>query len=125
MLPRLALIGLSLLASGEAPAGPALSGPALSARTDEVTAKLRCPVCQGLSVADSHTATAIAMKEQARELLGQGYSEPQALAHFEASYGEFVRLEPKAEGFNLVVWVAPLLFLAGGVALLTRRFRRR
>jgi cytochrome c-type biogenesis protein CcmH len=65
------------------------------------------------------------MKEQAKDLLRAGYSERQVLAYFEDSYGEFVRLEPKAEGFNLLVWVAPALILLGGAVLIGLRFRRR
>ncbi len=107
-----------------APEGPALDGAALEQRTEEVTSKLRCPVCQGLAVSGSHTATALAMKEQAKDLLRAGYSERQVLAYFEDSYGEFVRLEPKAEGFNLLVWVAPALILLGGAVLIGLRFRR-
>ena len=106
------------------PEGSPLEGAALERRTDEVTSKLRCPVCQGLAVNDSHTATALAMKEQARDLLRAGYSERQVLAYFEDSYGEFVRLEPKPQGFNLLVWIAPALILLGGAALIARRYRR-
>jgi cytochrome c-type biogenesis protein CcmH len=104
-----------------APEGVPVPAAALEARTDEVTGKLRCPVCQGLSVASSHTPTALAMKEQARQLVGLGYSERQVLDVFEDSYGEFVRLEPKPRGFNLVVWIAPLVVLAGGFVLVARR----
>jgi cytochrome c-type biogenesis protein CcmH len=55
------------------------------------------------------------MKNQVHDLLAAGFSEEQVFAYFEASYGEFIRLAPKAEGFTLVVWILPaLLLLLGG-----------
>ena len=101
-----------------APKGQPLAGAALDARTSEVAALLRCPVCQGLSVADSHAGTAVAMKAQAREMLAAGYDQAQVLNYFERSYGGFVRLEPEWRSYWLV-WLAPLLgLLAGGFVVL-------
>ena len=110
-----------------APRGPALAGDALAARTEEVAGVLRCPVCQGLSVADSPATMAVNMKGQVKELLAQGYDQEQILAYFENSYGEFVRLEPPLRGVNWLVWLGPLLALtAGGVIVAwTLRTRRR
>jgi len=85
---------------------------------------MRCPVCQGLSIADSPTALAIAMKSEVKEMLSKGYSETQVLEYFEQSYGEFIRLAPKAKGFNLVVWLAPLAVLLGGLLFLALRMRK-
>jgi cytochrome c-type biogenesis protein CcmH len=100
-----------------APKEAPLKGEALERRTEEVSRELRCPVCQGSSVGDSPSSTARHMKEQVRESLAAGYSEEQVLSYFEASYGEFVRLTPKAEGFTTFVWMAPaLLFFLGAVA---------
>lgn len=100
------------------PKGPALSGPALDARTDDVAALLRCPVCQGLSVADSPATMARNMKIQVREKLAAGYDQEQILADFERSYGEFVRLKPPMRGVNWLVWLGPLAgLLAGGAAV--------
>ena len=48
-----------------------------------------------------------------KELLAQGYDQEQILAYFENSYGEFVRLEPPLRGVNWLVWLGPLLALAG------------
>ncbi|PYQ47091.1 MAG: hypothetical protein DMF59_19820 [Acidobacteria bacterium] len=42
-----------------APHGTPLSGTALEERTHEVASLLRCPVCQGMSVADSPSTDAL------------------------------------------------------------------
>ncbi len=117
--PTAADLELRLGSPDDAP----LSGPALDALTHEISSLIRCPVCQGLSVADSPATSAVAMKDEVRRLLAAGYSGDQVLAYFETSYGEFIRLEPKARGFNLVVWIAPLAFLLIGGALVALRVR--
>ena len=104
-------------------AGPPLTGDALIEKTEEVAALMRCPVCQGLSIADSPTLLAQAMKTEVRDLLALGYSEEQVMTYFEQSYGEFIRLEPKAEGFNLLVWLAPVGALALGAWFIIARGR--
>jgi cytochrome c-type biogenesis protein CcmH len=107
------------------PRGAALSGSALDARTEDVGGLLRCPVCQGLSVADSPATMAVSMKAQVRELLAQGYDQEQILAYFERSYGEFVRLEPPLRGVNWLVWLGPLAALLAGGAVVAGVLRSR
>ena len=63
-----------------APKGRPLAGDALTARTEDVASLLRCPVCQGLSVADSPATMAVNMKVEVRELLAKGYDQDQVLA---------------------------------------------
>jgi cytochrome c-type biogenesis protein CcmH len=107
------------------PRGRALTGDALDARTEEVGGLLRCPVCQGLSVADSPATMAVNMKAQVKELLAQGYDQEQILAYFEHSYGEFVRLEPPLRGVNWLVWLGPVLALVAGGAIVAWTLRSR
>jgi cytochrome c-type biogenesis protein CcmH len=108
-----------------APEGKRLIGAELDRVTMEVSSLMRCPVCQGLSVADSPTTSALAMREEARDLLASGYTDDQVLAYFERSYGEFIRLSPKPVGFNLVVWILPIAALAAGALLIAGGSRRR
>lgn len=108
-----------------APQGRPLSDAELERATEEVTSLMRCPVCQGLSVADSHTPLALAMGAKAEALLEAGYSSDQVLGYFESSYGEFIRLSPRPEGFNLVVWILPGVGLLVGLLLIWYRLRRR
>lgn len=90
-------------------------------RTRTTAKGLRCPVCQGLSVADSNADSARAMFQRIEELVAQGYSEEQILDYFTDRYGDWVRLEPEAEGLNLLIFVLPAaLLVVGGMWLVTR-----
>ncbi|AKU89818.1 cytochrome c-type biogenesis protein [Vulgatibacter incomptus] len=106
------------------PEGAPLSGQELESRTHDVGLLLRCPVCQGSSVADSPSATAINMKNEVRDLLSKGYAQEQILSWFEASYGQFVLMQPKAEGLNLLVWVGPGILLLAGLGLVLHQVRK-
>ena len=106
-----------------APLGPPLSGAALDRATEEVASLMRCPVCQGLSVADSPSTSAVALKAEVRRQLALGYTGDQVIASFERSYGEFIRLAPKAEGFNWMVWLMPIVAFAVGALWIYLRLR--
>lgn len=105
------------------PAGPPLGGEALETATHELASRMRCPVCQGLSVADSPADSALAMRDEVKALLAMGFTEKQVIEYFELSYGEFIRLAPKPEGFNLLVWIVPIVALLGGIVLVALRLR--
>ncbi len=101
--------------------------PVLDARVKSVATRLRCPVCQGESIQDSPAELATQMKRLVREQLHEGRSEQQVLDYFLAKYGDWILLEPRAEGFNLLVYWLPVLFLvlgAGVVLMLVRRWTR-
>jgi cytochrome c-type biogenesis protein CcmH len=86
-----------------------------------VAGLLRCPVCQGLSVADSPSTMARDMKQTVREMLARGYTQEQILAFFEHSYGQFVLLKPKFQGLSLLVWLLPIAALIfGAVVVLSK-----
>jgi cytochrome c-type biogenesis protein CcmH len=106
------------------PHGQPLTGAALDAKTHEVAAMLRCPVCQGMSIADSPAEMAVNMKHQVNALLARGYTQEQILDYFERSYGQFVLLKPKFQGVNTMVWLLPILALALGVVIVVTKMRK-
>lgn len=106
------------------PVSAGLAGEELAERAQDLTARMRCPVCQGLSIADSTTPAARAIAARVEALLAAGYSEDQVLTYFEASYGEFIRLAPKPEGFNLIAWLLPIVALLAAALWLALRARR-
>jgi len=114
----------------EAPA-PLAEPPALAppdeatarALTEEVSRGLRCPVCQGLSVADSNADSARAMHTRIGELVRLGYSREQIEAYFVDRYGEWVRLAPPREGLHWLIWLGPAALLVVGAVALAARSR--
>jgi len=107
-----------------APQGRPMTGPALDAKTAAVAALIRCPVCQGMSIADSPAEMAVNMKRQVHALLARGYTRDQILDYFERSYGQFVLLKPKFQGVNALVWVLPLIVLGIGAAIVFGKMKR-
>jgi cytochrome c-type biogenesis protein CcmH len=106
------------------PQGTPLSGQPLTQRTHEVAGLLRCPVCQGMAVADSPAEMAINMKAQVHELLARGYTEEQILKYFELSYGQFVLLRPKFDGVNRLVWLLPVGAMLIGIAIVFFKLKK-
>jgi len=101
-----------------------ISNADLDARTNHVASLLRCPVCQGMSVADSPSEMAVNMKREVRDLLQRGYTEEQILDHFERSYGQFVRLKPKFEGVNALVWLLPIFAVILGALIVMSKVKK-
>jgi cytochrome c-type biogenesis protein CcmH len=103
------------------------SDPELEARTSAVASQLRCLKCQGLSIEDSPSDLARNMRAVVREQLAAGKSAAEVKDYFVARYGEFVLLEPPPRGFNLAVYILPVLALLVGaftVWFVIRRWAR-
>ena len=100
------------------------SAEVVDQRTYELAKILRCPVCQGLSVADSRSDAAVAMKNRIEELVALGYSNEQIIDYFVERYGEFTLLRPKDE--HRLVWLAPgVVFILGVLVVVFRMDRTR
>ncbi len=94
-------------------------------RARRLGARIRCPVCRGVSIADSPSSLAAEMMEVVRQQIASGKSDEEILKFFEERYGEWILLKPKAEGMNLVVWVLPAVVLIGGASGITMQLRKR
>jgi len=92
-------------------------------RVDRITAELRCPVCQGLSVKDSPSETARQMRDLVAERVREGKTDAEIEAEFRAAYGDWVLLSPPIASWGGLIWLAPLAAIAAGLVLATGRVR--
>ncbi|MFW2541636.1 cytochrome c-type biogenesis protein [Primorskyibacter sp. 2E107] len=104
-----------------------LDDPAQEARAREISAGLRCLVCQNESIDESHASLARDLRILVRERITEGDTNEEVVAFIVDRYGEFVLLKPTTGGWNWMLWASgPLLFvmaLAVAGVYLRRRSR--
>ena len=118
-------LALAALPAHAVEPGEMLRDPALEARARHISQELRCLVCQNQSIDDSNAELARDLRVLVRERLAAGDSDAAVLRFVEARYGEFVLLRPPFKPHTLLLWLAPVLLLAGTAFVLIRRARAR
>ncbi|UUR09387.1 cytochrome c-type biogenesis protein [Sphingomonas glaciei] len=125
----LALGSTAALADSNRPPAPyaykQLSDPTKEAQATELMAELRCLVCQGQSIHDSDAEMAGDMRHLVRTRIEAGESPDQIRSFLIERYGSWVSYQPRLDRDTLVLWLAPLLLLAGGAFLVLRRLKVR
>ena len=90
----------------------------LDQRVHDVASQLKCPVCQGESVADSPSTISQQMRGVIRQQLQQGQSEQQIIQYFVSRYGRAILWSPPRQGFAILAWIIPIAILLSGALLL-------
>lgn len=102
-----------------------LANPALETRAREISAQLRCLVCQNQSIDDSDADLAKDLRLLVRERLIAGDSNDAVFSYLVARYGNFILLKPKLAMNTLLLWGLPLLLLVIGGFTIFRSVRKR
>jgi len=125
-VPRFFLVFLSIVTAFSAFAASSVSeNPDLEKRVVALAEELRCLVCQNQTLADSHAALAIDLKNRIRELLREGKTEREVLDFMVQRYGDFVLYRPPLRATTALLWAGPFILLALGVAGLIVWLRKR
>jgi cytochrome c-type biogenesis protein CcmH len=106
-------------------AWPTSSGPQTPAqRAHELATEIRCPDCQALSVADSSSTSAQAIRVDLLRRTRAGQSDAEIRSVYVDRYGLGILLKPQSSGVGLLVWGLPVLAFALAAAGLTLAFVR-
>lgn len=122
----LCLALLAAMPAGAVQPDEILDDPVLEERARELSEGLRCLVCRNENIDESNADLARDLRLAVRERLVAGDTDAEVIDYLVSRYGEYVLLRPRADGVNLVLWLAgPAMLLAGvavaGVALGRRR----
>ncbi|PZU86620.1 MAG: cytochrome c-type biogenesis protein CcmH [Shinella sp.] len=104
-----------------------LPDPKLEQRARDLSAQLRCMVCQNQSIDDSNAELARDLRLLVRERIVDGDTDQQVIDYVVSRYGEFVLLKPRLSMHTLLLWGLPgVLFVIGlGVAFTYTRGRSK
>jgi cytochrome c-type biogenesis protein CcmH len=127
----LVLIFAALVALAASPTSaqtPASASTPTPNEIDAIAKELWCPLCNGVRLDNCELQACIQMREVISEKLAAGESKDQIRAYFAQQYGDVVLGTPSREGFNLVIWLFPILAVLvglGGLAYLITIWRKR
>ncbi len=126
LLRRLAVMVPLLLASPALAVEPGemLDDPALEQRARDLSAEIRCVVCQNESIDSSNAEIAHELRVLVRERLVAGDSDQEVLDYLVARYGDYVLLRPPMKPATYLLWYGPFAVLLLGVLGIFVYFRQ-
>ncbi|MDT8383973.1 MAG: cytochrome c-type biogenesis protein [Gammaproteobacteria bacterium] len=106
-------------------AAPMAMDPEMEKTVNEISAELRCLVCQNQTIADSHAELAVDLKNQVREMVKRGQTQEEIVDYMVQRYGDFVRYRPPMKPSTVLLWAGPFLLLLIGLTVLVINLRKR
>jgi cytochrome c-type biogenesis protein CcmH len=92
--------------------------PAHIDRVEAIGSRIKCPVCQGESIANSPSQMAEDMMALIGERVASGAGDEQIVDELLSSYSGALLLDPPASGSTLLLWLAPLAAVATGLGVI-------
>lgn len=86
-----------------------------------LTAELRCPMCQNQNIADSDAMIAHDMRRKVYQLVKQGKSEQEVIVYMKERYGDFVHYQPPVNAATMWLWLLPVLFVVFAATVVVMR----
>lgn len=102
-----------------------LADPALEQRARDISAGLRCLVCQNESIDESNASLARDLRLLVRERIMAGDDNEEVVDYVVARYGEFVLLQPNTGGWNWLLWATGPLGLLFALIIAALYLRSR
>lgn len=112
----LSLAALPALATTE----PTAMDPVAARRLVDLSAQLRCLVCQNQSIAESNAELAVDLRNQINEQIAAGKSDREIVDFMVTRYGDFVLYRPPFKASTALLWGGPLALLVVAVFFFLR-----
>lgn len=94
-------------------------------RARSIGTRVKCPVCQGVAIADSPSETARAMMDVVEERIAEGWSDRQIIDYFSERYTDSIVIDPPFSGNTLLVWLLPGFAVVAGLFMIYSRRKKQ
>ena len=94
-------------------------------RFQQLTAQLRCPMCQNETLADSNAPIARDLRNQIFQLMRHGQTDAQIKQYLVERYSQFVLYDPPVARNTWLLWFGPLLILLVGAVVVAVTIAKR
>ena len=111
-----ALAALVVVVAGLA--GSSSTAPTAEQRVDALAASIKCPFCNGESLAESSAGVAADYRALIAERVSAGFSDDEIRQEFADNFGDAFILDTPTDGWAIALWLAPILILGVGVGVI-------
>jgi cytochrome c-type biogenesis protein CcmH len=99
---------------------PTMLDPVSQRRLVDLSAQLRCLVCQNQSIAESNAELAVDLRNQINEQIKLGRSDTEIVDFMVTRYGDFVLYRPPFKATTALLWIGPIALLLLAVLVFYR-----
>jgi len=114
------LLVSSLPLAAQASTEPTALDPVAQRRLVDLSAQLRCLVCQNQSIAESNAELAVDLRNQINEQIKSGKSDREIVDFMVTRYGDFVLYRPPFKATTALLWIGPIALLLLAVLVFYR-----
>ena len=99
--------------------------PVLAQRYHDLTASMRCPLCENQAIGDSDSPISGDMRERVYQMLQDGRSDGEIVSHMVERFGDYILYNPRLEKRTYLLWGLPVGLGILGFVLLMLIIRTR
>lgn len=119
------LLALSLSATAGGIELREFDDPVLAQRYHDLTASMRCPLCENQAIGDSDSPISGDMRERVYQMLQDGRSDSEIVSHMVERFGDYILYNPRLEKRTYLLWGLPMGLGILGLVLLMLIIRTR
>lgn len=87
------------------------------ARVAALSASIKCPFCNGESLAESGSGVAADYRELIAERVASGYTDDEIRQEFADNFGDSFILDTSTSSWAIALWAIPVVAMAAGAAV--------
>ena len=112
---------------GAAPEGAAttLTQEEINSEALRLSIKYMSPYCPGANLRDCTSGKAAVLREEIRSWVAEGKTEAWITDELVSRYGESILSAPRFKGFNMLVWIFPVLAVLIGLGMIFAYLQRQ
>lgn len=99
--------------------------PVKEKRYHDLTASMRCPLCENQAIDDSDAPISGDMRERVYQLLQDGRSDTEIVNHMVQRFGEYILYNPRLESRTYLLWGLPIVLVLLGAIVIVLMVRAR
>jgi len=99
--------------------------PVLEKRYRDLTASMRCPLCENQAIDDSDAPISADMRERVYVLLNEGHADIEIINHMVQRFGDYILYNPRLENRTYLLWGLPIVLVVIGLVVVIMVVRAR